>query len=243
MAKDSIVDNLLNKYSLELNDKKYLKRIIIPIINHDEFRKRLTKKFLHHGNITLGEHIIEDAILTYKLSQKKKITYKEYRIDLAVKIAMFHDLYTIPYQNNKEAHVNHFFHKHGFRHPVEAVINAINWYPNYFSNLDDAKIIIDGILHHMYPLPVMRIDYNNIEYYELRNLNSYQKLKKHEQNLILESLNRRIIGPVSISKSRFIEGKIMAKADKKVSRKQIKNFQSMKALLTGKNKNIYKNDN
>ena len=233
MAKDFIVDNLLNKYSLKNKEKKKLKKIILPITSHLEFQKRMTSLFPHHGNITLGEHIIEDAILTYELSKNKNI-----RVDLAVRIALFHDLYTIPYQNNKEAHVKHFFHKHGFRHPVEAVINAINWYPEYFNNLNDSKIIIDGILHHMYPLPVMRISDKKIDYYEIKNINLYHNISSEHRDMLIDSLNRNKIGSISISKSKYIEGRIMAKADKIVSRRQIKDFQSVKSLLTGHNKNI-----
>ena len=233
MEKDFIVDNLLSKYSLEKDDKRIFKKIIKPIINHNEFKKRLTSEFPHHGNITLGEHIIEDAILTYKLSKKKNI-----RVDLAVKIALFHDLYTIPWQNNKEAHVKHFFHKHGFRHPVEAVINAINWYPDYFNDEIDSKIIIDGILHHMFPLPVMRLKLNKLDYCELKNMNLYYNISNKHQLLILESLNRKRIGPVSLSRSKYPEGKIMSKADRKVSRGQIKDLSTAKSLLTGHNKKV-----
>lgn len=231
MEKDTIVDNFISKYSLEKRDKEFIEKIIKPIINHVEFKKRFS--FLHHGNITLGEHIIEDAVLTYKLSKKKNI-----RQDLAVKIAMFHDLYTVPWQNNKDARVNKFFHKHGFRHPVEAIINSINWYPEYFNDENDSKIIIDGILHHMFPLPVMRLNENNISNSELKNVDLYFKIPYKHKLMILDSLNRKKIGPVSLGRSKYLEGRIMSKADRIVSRGQIKNFSTAKSLLTGHNKKI-----
>ena len=232
-----IIDNLINKYSLSTKDKKEFKKIILPIVRNDNFKVRLTDMFPHHGNITLGEHIIEDAIVTYKISKKKKQN-KDFRHDLAVIIAMFHDLYTIPWQNNKDSTVKHFFHKHGFRHPVEAVINAITWYPDYFKNKDEAKIIIDGIVHHMHPLPVSYIDFDKISYFELKNEDLCSNLLNWQKDIIVESLRRRKIGPVSISKSIYNEGAIMSKADRIVSRKQINDFTTLKSLITGHNKNI-----
>lgn len=235
---DSIINCLFNKYSLKQKDKKQLKRIILPIIKHPEFQKRLTSVYPHHGSITLGEHIIEDAVLTYQLSKKYMKKCSNYQIDLAIKIAMFHDLYTIPWQNNIDSHVRYFFHKHGFRHPIEAVINSINWYPEYFKNKNDSRIIIDGILHHMYPLPVMFINFNKIDFYELKNKDLYNKLSKEQQDIIEDSLKRKRIGSISICRSKYIEGRIMAKADRIVSRKQIRDLASLKSLITGHNKKI-----
>ena len=237
-TKDSIINCLFNKYSLKQKDKKILKKIILPIIKHPEFQKRLTSVYPHHGSITLGEHIIEDAILTYQLSKKYMKKCSNYQTDLAIKIAMFHDLYTIPWQNNKDSHVKHFFHKHGFRHPIEAVINSINWYPEYFKSKNASRIIIDGILHHMYPLPVMFINFNKIDFYELKNKDLYNKLSKEQQDIIEDSLKRKRIGSISICRSKYIEGRIMAKADRKVSRSQIKDLASLKSLFTGHNKKI-----
>ena len=230
-----ILNKIISKYDLEVKERNYLKKLINPIIIHPEFQRRMTKEFPHHGDISLGEHIIEDSIVTYKLAKLKN----NMRMDLAIRIAMFHDLYTINWQNNKDAKVKHFFHKHGFRHPIEAVINAINWYPEYFSNYDEANIIIDGIIHHMFPLPVLRVK-DNAESLELRNYPLYQKLSISYQNMIKDSLMRKRVGPVSFSRSHYQEGRIMAKADRLVSRKQIKDFESLKSLVTGHNKNLNK---
>ena len=230
-----ILNKIISKYDLEVKERNYLKKLINPIIIHPEFQRRMTKEFPHHGDISLGEHIIEDSIVTYKLAKLKN----NIRMDLAIRIAMFHDLYTINWQNNKDAKVKHFLHKHGFRHPIEAVINAINWYPEYFSNYDEANIIIDGIIHHMFPLPVLRVK-DNVETLELKNYLSYQKLNINYQNMIKDSLMRKRVGPVSFSRSHYQEGRIMAKADRLVSRKQIKDFESLKSLVTGHNKNLNK---
>lgn len=230
-------NELFEKYNLSNEDIIYLEEIINPIINNEHFKERLT--YLHHSDITLGEHIIEDAIVTYLLSKKYLKRHKKtnYRVDLAVKIAMLHDLYSIPWQNNKEAKVNHFFSKHGFRHPLEAAINSLTWFPEIF-NESDKEIIIDGIIHHMYPLPVRYLNDQKIDKIELKNMDNYNKLSNEDKNIIIKSSQRKKVGVISLSKSLYKEGKIMSKADKKVSRKQIKNISSAKALVTGHNKKI-----
>ena len=237
MENNIIISNLFNKYLLNDNEINEIKKIITPIVSSEEFKNRMTNLYPHHGKITLGEHIIEDAIVTYKLSKKQRIKNKNYRIDLAIEIAMFHDLYTIPWQNNKESKVNYFFHKHGFRHPIEAIINSINWYPEYFNNINDTKIIIDGVLHHMFPLPVLAFK-DNVSNLELKNTSLYNNLSNWQKEVICESLQRKRLGSISISRSRYKEGKIMSKADRIVSRHQIKDFRSLKSLVTGHNKNI-----
>ena len=77
-------------------------------------------------------------------------------LELAVKIAMMHDLYEEPWQNRHHK-VSNFFHLHGFRHPIEASINAAYWFKDEFRDIERARKIIDGIVHHMYPLPVNRV--------------------------------------------------------------------------------------
>lgn len=234
------LNNIFSKYNLTTEDIDYLKGIILPIIDNSNFKKRMTSEFLHHSDITLGEHLLEDAIVTYLLSKDYLSRHKDtnYRIDLAIKIALLHDLYTIPWQNNKQANVKHFFSKHGFRHPVEAAINAIIWYPNIFKNKQESEIIIDGIIHHMYPLPVRVINNKKLDKLELKNMDNYNKLSNEYKKMIINSANRNKIGVLSFPKSKYQEGKIMSKADKLVSRRQIKNFSSAKALLTGHNKKI-----
>ena len=233
MNNKEILDGLYNKYNLDKVNQDYLNTLIFPIIDNPNFKIRMTNKFMHHGRITLGEHILEDTMETYVLLKKKKSNYQN---DLALKIALFHDLYTIPWQNNDEAKVKRFFNKHGFRHPVEAVINVVTWYPDVFRNESDSKIIIDGILHHMFPLPVRRINGK----IELKNSELYNKLDDKYKIIINDSLKRKRIGVLSISRSKYKEGRIMAKADRIVSRRQIRDFSSLKSLITGHNKKIDK---
>ena len=231
---NELFESVCSKYNLTNDDKIYLIKIVNPIISNDNFIKRSTNEFSHHGSITLGEHILEDTVVTYLLSKKKLENNNNYRIDLAIKIALLHDLYTIPWQNNQEAKVKHFFDKHGFRHPIEAVINAINWYPEIFSNQDESQIIIDGILHHMFPLPVRYLN----EKTELKNRDLLNNIDIKYKEIINESLKRKKIGSISITRSKYTEGRIMSKADRMVSRKQIEDFSSAKSLLTGHNKKL-----
>lgn len=230
------LDKLLKKYKLEEKDKTEILDIIYPIFIHDEFQKRMTNEFLHHSDITLGEHILEDSVLTYKMCKKRN----NINIELAVKIAMLHDLYTNPWQNNKKNKVNSFCNKHGFRHPIEAAINAITWFPELFENEAESKIIIDGILHHMYPLPVRTFIDSDINKMELKNFDLINEISKENKKIIIKSLNRNKISKYSFSKSIYKEGRIMSKADKKVSRNQIKNINSLTALVTGHNKSLKK---
>lgn len=231
-----ILNEMIDNYLSSAEEQKEFISIVSPIINHKEFQKRLSNSFLHHSDITLGEHLFEDALCTYKLLKRKE-KKKKVNIVLGVKIALFHDLYTISWQNNKKfTKVRKFSHKHGFRHPIEAAINSAYWYKEEFKDLEDANTIIDGIIHHMYPLPVTRI--KNIEDIELRNYDTFLKLPKNIQNIIIKSTNRGKIAKFSFARSKYYEGRIMSKADKKVSFHQIKNLSSFKALLTGNNKSL-----
>ena len=225
------------KYNLSNNEKNELFNIIYPIFMHPEFQKRMESEFMHHGTVTLGEHILKDTVLTYMLCKKYMVKKKrKINIIAAIKISMLHDLYTYPWQNSKR-HTK-FSHKHGFRHPIEAAINAAYWFPEYFKNKHDAEIIIDGIIHHMFPLPVTYVKNNEIGEMELNNYEMYKTLPNDIKNIILKSIKRKHLGVFSFTRSLYNEGRIMSKADKKVAISEIKNFSSAKALLTGKNKKI-----
>ncbi len=234
------MDNIyyyFNQYNLSDIEKEELATLIYPIFIHPEFQKRMTREYMHHGTITLGEHIIKDTITTYILCRKKS-KKRIINLDLALKISMLHDLYTFPWQNSQEK--TSFFHKHGFRHPVEACINATYWFPEYFKDVKSAEIIIDGIMHHMFPLPVSSVKNNELDKMELNNFDNFTKLDKDIQYIIIKSMKRKRFAKISFSRSLYYEGRIMSKADKKVALSEIKNFSSAKALLTGKNKKIKK---
>ncbi len=227
---DNLVENVLEKYQLNKEDKDKIKKIIIPIYEHEEFQKRMNKPFIHQGSITLGEHILEDAVVTYKLSKKYVNKHMDnYDINLAIKIAMFHDLYTVPWQNNDLEKVKHFFNKHGFTHPIEACINAYYWYPEFFKDNNDSVKLIDGIIHHMYPLPVRACKGEM----ELKNEEMWNNLPYDIKDIIINSTKRKRIMNISISKSKYKEGIIMSKADKKVARSELKSIRSIISLFTG----------
>lgn len=230
---------LFTRYNLSDNEKEELLNIIKCIFIHDEFQRRCTQEFAHHDRITLGQHIIEVTIMTYILSKKYS---KKKRIDLniALKIAMLHDLYAQPWQNNPQADVNSFFNKHGFRHPIEAVINGSVWFPDIFNKEKEAKIIIDGIVHHMFPLPVVRFRESKHNVAELKNFEYVNLMAPMVKEHLINSSNRIVMGNISISPSIYNEGKIVSFADKIVSLSNLKgcNFHSMISLVTGQNKNL-----
>ena len=69
-----LLNNILNKFKLSEEEKKEFLEIAIPIVKHEEFQKRMNSDiFPHHAKVSLGEHILSDAILTYKLAKKKEM--------------------------------------------------------------------------------------------------------------------------------------------------------------------------
>ena len=230
------INKIYKKYHLTEQEQEKIDIIIKDIYSHPEFMKRCREPFYHHNNVTLGEHIIEDAIMTYILSKKHQ-DKNDYDVSIALKIAMFHDLYTEPWQNN--THDTRFLNKHGFRHPLEAVINVINWYPKYFEKEKEARKIIDGILHHMYPLPVDRFNDTNNKA-ELMNYDLIDNLSDKQKEILYLSTNRGKLGLVSLSKSKYLEGRVVSKADKKVTLTNYKGSRigSITTLISGKNKHL-----
>lgn len=235
-----ILDDMMTKYKLTDEEKEDLWNSIKDIFNHEEFQRRMSPDFPHHDRINLGEHILEDTIVTYILS--KKVRSSNYNRDLALKISMFHDFYIEPWQNNLKNKNNKFHNKHGFRHPVEAIIAAITYFPEYFEDIDDAKIIIDGVLHHMHPFPVRRVEINKENVMELNNFDQFLKLDAKLALTILISTKRNILGKYSFSRSFYKEGRVMSRADKIVSKLNMKesSIAGFIALISGRNSNLDK---
>lgn len=73
---------------------------------------------------------------------------------------------------------------------------------------------------------------------ELYNFDLYQRLPKNIKELIKKSSNRNKFLNLSWCRSKYVIGKIVSKADKKVSFTQIKSFRSALALITGHNKEL-----
>ena len=220
------------KNKLDKKDTKKLWDIIKPICEHEEFLRRMEKPFYHHDLKTLGEHILSDTIVTYKITSKiNQKSNKNINIKIACLISMFHDLYERPWQN---AGHDKLANAHGFTHPIEATINAISWFPEYFKDKNNTFIIIDGIIHHMFPLPVRRMDKYG---FKLKNQDKYDLLDDKYKEMIKLSTSYGKVGKFSVRKSFFIEGRILSKADKDVSIKQdLKSARGLLSLVTGKNK-------
>ena len=231
-----IVNDIFNKYNINSVDRDIIVEVIKPIVSHPEFKRRLTHEFLHHDKVTLGYHILEDTIVTFNLCKKKKLTKEQ--TEIAMKIAILHDLYVEPWQNNPTAKDDKLFNKHGFRHPIEAVVNAITWFPELFTDDNEAIIIIDGIIHHMFPFPVMSVDSSNYRDLQLNNLDAFLKLDDKYKNLIYKSCSRKKIKRLSFASSNYIEGKLMRKADKISSLDNFSSLRGIIALITGINSHI-----
>lgn len=238
MTDTTLLFKLLDKYDLTSNEKEELLSIIKPIFEHDEFQRRLTSEFYHHDQITLGQHILEVTILTYLLSKKDKKINLEYSLD----IAMLHDLYCQPWQNNPNSKSHKFCNGHGFRHPIESVINSSIWFPETFNEKQKTKILTDGIVHHMYPLPVMRFTEDEINIHELKNFKYIKEMNFQVKDALIKSSNRSITRNLSITSSKYVEGIIVSNADKIVSLGNFKgsNINGITALITKKNKNLEK---
>ncbi len=225
------IKKIFNYYKFTKDEIEEFSSISMPIIIHDEFQKRLSSEFVHHDEVSLGIHILTDAIITYKLS-KSKSNKKDFNIEDAVLIALFHDLYTNPWQNSgvkKSRGIN----RHGFVHPIEAALNAVRWYPSYFNENEERTVkLLDGIIHHMFPFPVRKIDGTNME------LNNSHLLDNPKYLKIITELTKSAIPGLSFRRSKNIEGIIMNKADKISSLSELKNFNAFLTLITGNNKNL-----
>lgn len=232
-----LLNKLLDKYGLDEEEKKDFLQIAIPIVKHPEFQRRMNAgEFPHHAKVSLGEHIISDAILTYKLTKKKK--WKKENQQRSIIIALFHDLYEEPWQNNDKR--KRFTNKHGFRHPIEAAINAATWYPEYFKDDKEAEILLDGIIHHMFPFPVRVL--NNIDA-ELHNQEKFEELSPSIQQIIIASTKRKRFRTIAFSRSKYIEGRIVSSADKKIAiGKELRSFHGILACVTGRNPKLQKKD-
>ena len=233
-------DYLLYQYQLSNEDKEIFYNIVFPIFCHDEFQRRMnTKEFSHHGDTSLGKHILCDAIVSYLIA-KRKHKKNDCDVELATIIAMFHDLYELPWQNSGRK-VKNFIHKHGFTHPLEAVTNAYMWYPEYFTDFKTNEMIIDGVVHHMWPFPVLSINDNT----ELNNMDKYEKLPSVIKNILIHSSSKNKInvpgGSISICRANSYEGRVISLADKIITCSSDNlGFYDTIALVTGKNKNLEK---
>lgn len=228
---DYILAGIFCKYKFSESERRDFLEIVGPIISYEEFKKRSDNcLYPHHDTVSLGEHILSDAALTYKTASESVDRY------LAVIIAMFHDLYEIPWQN--AGIVKHgFFNKHGFTHPIEASINAVTWYLEYFSFDKQSEIIIDGVIHHMWPFPARALNEKDAE---LNNKEKFGEIPINLRNMIIASTLRNKIGDVSFGRSIYPEGRLVSNADKIVSFSRDFTPSGAIACVTGVNKGLEK---
>lgn len=205
--------DICDRYNLKEKEMRSLWKLVKPIFCHVEFQKRLQDPFLHHQDVYVGEHILGDTILAYKVCKKKNKDADFIR--RTVLISMFHDLYVQSWMiyNPKK----HFINSHAFLHPIEAIINAITWFPEYFLDVEDAKIIIDGVLHHMYPCPVRA--FTDLEM-ELPNYELYEALDNKYKMIIECSLVPCMFRNMSLRRSFYVEGRILSHVDKVITMKK-----------------------
>jgi uncharacterized protein len=126
-------DNLENE-----SHKKMFYDLVKDIIENPEFIKR--KKYIHHYNETLYDHLLKVAYDVYLVAIKKNYDYKR-----AVYGAILHDFYD---RDDKSAAIRQpLFSKHGFQHAKRAANNAKKFFPN----IVDEKVyrIIET---HMFPM-------------------------------------------------------------------------------------------
>lgn len=233
MDTEEILIRIFDRYKFTEEDKERFLDIISPIICHKEFIKRMDNRlYPHHGPTSLGEHIISDAAVAFKLTENKEYIDQE----LAVIIALFHDLYEKPWQNAGIIK-NSFFNKHGFTHPIEAAVNAATWYSDYFKETKRAEIIIDGIIHHMFPFPVRALNGSNAE---LNNDKKFNELPPKIRNMIILSSLRNRIGKISLARSKYYEGRVVARSDKMVAFSKDFTISGSIACVTGVNKKLEK---
>lgn len=99
----------------------------------------LTKNFIQHGNISVYEHSIFVAYLSYKISKKLNLKVDTKSL---IRGALLHDyfLYDWHIKDNRKG-------LHGFTHPKTALKNAMDDF-----NLTEKEK--DIISHHMFPLTI-----------------------------------------------------------------------------------------
>lgn len=114
-----------------LFDNEEYNEIIKPILSNENFLK--IDQCRHHG-ITRLEHSLRVSYLSYKISKKLKLNYKE-----VAEAGLLHDFFTNEQLTYREQRLS------AFTHPKKSLENA----NNYFELTNMQK---DIILCHMFPL-------------------------------------------------------------------------------------------
>ncbi len=123
------------------NDEEYLD-IVSPILYSKELLKR--KKWVHHEDVSLYEHLVIVSYMSYKICKKRGLNYRDAAIG-----GLLHDFYYKPWQDNIHEK-KPFFQQHGFVHAKEAKYNAYKYFPDYMNDR-----IANIIERHMFPLNII----------------------------------------------------------------------------------------
>ena len=120
--------------------EKEFYKIVRKVLYNKEFKRR--KLFTHHGNISVYDHSLRVAYLSYKISKKLKLDYKNAAIG-----GILHDMYYEPWQDKPS--IKPFYKKHGFVHANQALNNSKKLFPEFINDNT-----IDIISKHMFPLNI-----------------------------------------------------------------------------------------
>lgn len=137
---------------LEDKDKWFI--IVKDVIESPEFEIR--KKFLHHNEESLYEHLIKVSITSFKLANKWRLNVRDTTL-----AGLLHDFYSQAwlysndlnsidpkyYSNLHSKAKKKLFQKHGFVHGIDAALNIKKYYSSVYN-----PIIYDAVAKHMFPL-------------------------------------------------------------------------------------------
>lgn len=173
-------------YEIIINnvDFIYIEQFVLiakPVINSYEFQRRVD--FPHHGKESVVEHSIKVASMSYKIARYFNINETN-----AVLASLMHDMYSTPWQNQKNT--GGLLNAHGFVHARIALNNCKKYYPDLMN-----EVIEDSILRHMFPLNIKRPKYDvgwlivfcdkyvsMSIFKDVKNLPSYVGIKKLKNN-------------------------------------------------------------
>ncbi len=113
-------------------------RIVYPILNSPEYRKR--KCFRHHGDISVYDHCVHVSIKAFMFAKKFGLNSSDAAI-----AGLLHDFYETPWQDVKIKQP--LLKKHGFTHAESALNNSRIYFKEHLN-----PTIENAIYCHMFPL-------------------------------------------------------------------------------------------
>jgi uncharacterized membrane protein len=131
------IKDMLEDFYMKAEKEKAFYKIYCEITNNSEYKK--LKKINHHKNVSIYEHNIKVAWISYNIAKKLNL-----RLDEITKGALLHDFFLYDWRHEKPRSGK----LHGFDHPKEALENSLK----YFSPLTSLEK--DIILKHMWPLTI-----------------------------------------------------------------------------------------